>query len=188
MGRWKSNVVERYIRLYALCDLMLNSSFPLLYRYLDNRWLFNQVAEDRAIFRNNYNLGLHDRKVLWFGNKGMHWHELLPKLQHKILFHPRPSMILIHVGGNDLVQVKQVKLMKRIKKDLKYIAAVFPSIFVVWSDVLPRKQWRDLRILLKIWSKCITKGSVLIVLDDRLLFSCHWAGLSSIMTLIQQLR
>ena len=75
----------------------------------------------------------------------MHWHELLPKLQHKMLFHPRPSRILIHVGGNDLVQVKQAKLMKRIKKDLKYIAAVFPSTFVVWSDVLPRKQWRGLQ-------------------------------------------
>ena len=145
------------------------------------------MAEDRAIFRNNYNLGLHDRKVLWFGNKGMHWHELLPKLQHKMLFHPRPSMILIHVGGNDMVQVKQAKLMKRIQKDLSILQLFFFPPLLSGLTYYLGNNGGDLRILLKIWSKCITKRSVLIVLDDRLLFSCHWAGLSSIMTLIQQL-
>lgn len=125
---------------------MFNPSFL---PYFTDIWIIGDSlikwAEDRAIFRNNYNLGVHDKRLIWSGYRGMHLDELLPKLQHNILFYPVPAMIIIHVGGSDLVNVKQAKLMKSISKVLKYIAAIFPSSYVVWSDILPRKQWRGIK-------------------------------------------
>ena len=53
-------------------------------------------------------------------------------------------MIIIHIGGNDLVQMKQRNLMRKIKKDLQYVASVFSTSYIVWSDILPRAEWRGL--------------------------------------------
>lgn len=51
-------------------------------------------------------------------------------------------MIVLQLDGNDLATVKQGKLIRKIKKDINYIATVFPSTQVVWSDILPRLSWR----------------------------------------------
>ena len=47
--------------------------------------------------------------------------------------------------GNDLVNISQAKMMKKITKDIKYIHSVFPSSYLVWSDILPRSKWLGLR-------------------------------------------
>ena len=74
----------------------------------------------------------------------MHWHQLLPKLQLAMMGYPSPDMIIIHVGGNDITSVKQGKFIKMIKKDINYLASVFPRSMIVWSDILPRFSWRGL--------------------------------------------
>lgn len=89
------------------------------------------------------NLGLSNRTVRWLGSGGMHWEQLLTELQLNMMFNPRPAMLILSLGGNDLVDIKQAKLMKKIKKDIKYIASIFPNAYIVWSDILPRKAWRD---------------------------------------------
>lgn len=99
-------------------------------------------AEARANFRNAPNLSLPSRTVRWFGSGGMCWEQLRPKLQLTMIFEPQPAMILVHLGGNNLVETKQAKLMRAIKRDVRYIASVFPDSFIVWSDILPRKVWR----------------------------------------------
>ena len=53
-------------------------------------------------------------------------------------------MIVVHLGGNDLVTTAQGKLMKSMKRDLCYLASVFPTTFIVWSDILPQMSWRGL--------------------------------------------
>ena len=93
--------------------------------------------------RTSPNLGLVD-SILWLGKGGMHWCELLPKFQCTMLFNPQPTMIVIHVGGNDIVATKQARLIKDIKRDINYLASVFPCVKIVWSDILPRKFWRGI--------------------------------------------
>lgn len=58
---------------------------------------------------------------------------------HCCFTHTPPVMIITHVGGNDIVSMKQDMLIKKIKKDLNYIASVFPSAKMVLSDILPRR-------------------------------------------------
>lgn len=72
----------------------------------------------------------------------MHRPELVSKFQLSIILNPRPVVIVLHLDGNDLATVKQGKLIRKIKKDINYIATVFPSTQVVWSDILPRLSWR----------------------------------------------
>ena len=68
-----------------------------------------------------------------------------PKVQWEMLNRPPPVMLVIHVGGNDLVNISQAKMMKKITKDIKYIHSVFPSSYLVWSDILPRSKWLGLK-------------------------------------------
>ena len=80
----------------------------------------------------------------WFGRPGMHWPQLKPTIQLKMLFHTTPALIVVHLGGNDLVSIKLAKLMSKIKKTLWYLQSVFNDTYIVWSDILPRTQWRGL--------------------------------------------
>lgn len=89
------------------------------------------------------NLGLADT-ILWLGKSGMHWCELLSKFQCTMLFNSQPTMIVIHLGGNDLVTIKQAKFIKLIRRDPKYFSSVFPAVKFVWCDILPRTKWRGI--------------------------------------------
>ena len=84
------------------------------------------------------------KRFSWHGKWGMHWNELKGGFQKAMLFSVAPFMIIIHLGGNDIVTIKQGKMIKWIKRDLKYIASVFPQAILVWSDILPRKKWRGM--------------------------------------------
>ena len=115
---------------------------------LTNIWFIGDSLishlSDRAAFRASSNLGLANKKVHWLGTSSMHWRDLIPKFQLAMMFNPPHVMILVHVGGNDLVTMRQGKLIKNIKKDLQYLASVFSTATckIIWSDILPRKSWR----------------------------------------------
>ena len=101
---------------------------------------------DEARDRGLPNLDLDGRTVHWFGKGSMHWSQLHSTIQLKMLFHPTPAMIVIHLAGNDLVDLKQAQLIKRITKGLSRLRSVFPETLIVWSDILPRTQWRGMDI------------------------------------------
>ena len=83
---------------------------------------------DRAAFRASSNLGLANKTVHWLGTSSMHWHDLILKFQLAMMFNPPPVMILVHVGGNDLVTMRQGKLIKNIKKDLHILPQSSPQL------------------------------------------------------------
>lgn len=85
-------------------------------------------------------LGLQGR----LGYRGMHWAEWLPKLQLQMMFTTRLAMIIIHIGGNDLVQMKQRNRNGKIKKDLQNVVSVFSTSNIVWSNILPRAEGHGL--------------------------------------------
>ena len=98
-------------------------------------------VEEVAYAKNQGDLPLEGRQFLWFGSRGTHWNELRPKVQREMLNRPPPVMLVTHVWGNDLVNIRQAKMMKRITKDIKYIHLVFPSSYLVCSDILPHSKW-----------------------------------------------
>ena len=92
-------------------------------------------AEEAAYAKNQGNLRLEGRPLVWKQGNAL---ELCPKVQWEMLNRATPVKLVIHVGGNDLVNIRQAKMMKRITKDIKHIYSVFPSSCLVWSDILPR--------------------------------------------------
>lgn len=100
-------------------------------------------AEKRATDRNNSNLSLDRQQyyVRWFGVRGMHWSALCNRLQYVMLFNKSPIMIIIHLGGNDIVASKLRTFQKNISKVTRHIMSTYAGIKIVWSDILPRLVW-----------------------------------------------
>ena len=103
-------------------------------------------AGRRAINLGQPNLTL-DRlhiRIHWKGQRGMTWDLLRQKLQW-VGLHQHPSMIVIHLGGNNVLNTTVQKMGRIIRRDLKNITATFPSTIFVWSDILPRLKWKYAR-------------------------------------------
>ena len=100
-------------------------------------------AGERAISLGQPNLTL-DRlqvNIIWKGQSSMTWELLRQKLQW-VSLHRNPFMIVIHLGGNNVLSTSIQKMERIIKRDLKHISLTFPSTIFVWSDILPRLKWK----------------------------------------------
>ncbi|XP_053731678.1 uncharacterized protein si:dkeyp-121d4.3 isoform X2 [Synchiropus splendidus] len=88
-------------------------------------------------------LGLDPRRVAvwWKGWAGMTWPKLLPELHQLLLTWPRPQVLILHLGGNDLSAESPTKLLTSVRKELMSIRSVFPDCLLVWSNILPRRTW-----------------------------------------------
>ncbi len=54
-----------------------------------------------------------------------------------------PDVLLIHCGGNDLANIKSVKLVAGIKQDLQDLHWQFPQMKIIFSAITQRRQWRS---------------------------------------------
>lgn len=52
---------------------------------------------------------------------------------------------MVHLGGNDLGQLKGFELSLKIHEDLQQLKELWPDLRVVWSDILPCQVWRGAR-------------------------------------------
>lgn len=98
----------------------------------------------RANDKNQSNLGL-DRNVAeikWYGTSGMHWTDLAIKLQELLIFNRSPRMIVIHVGGNDIVSQSIIDVEHLMEADFANLFGTVKKTLIVWSDILPRRHWR----------------------------------------------
>ncbi|XP_060092837.1 dual specificity protein phosphatase 12 isoform X1 [Heteronotia binoei] len=86
-------------------------------------------------------LGLHElASVEWLGRQDLRWLGLLPLL-FKERRGPPPHVLLIHLGGSDLGLVKGKGLAIQAKADLALIRSRWPGVEIVWSAILPRRDW-----------------------------------------------
>ena len=76
------------------------------------------------------------RHVVWKGKSGARMGDL--DLLLKSIKGPTPSVIIFHIGTNDLVDVDEFCMRQRITVSLQTYVSQFSTTKVVWSDILPR--------------------------------------------------
>lgn len=89
------------------------------------------------------NLGLSCR-ITWAGRGGRRWEDLIPVLRSLRARAAAPDLLLIHLGGNSLCSEgrNRVDLLQQMKADMAEISWMFPHTRVLFSDILPRSNWR----------------------------------------------
>jgi len=80
--------------------------------------------------------------IWWQGYSGLKLIELVQKLNHLSVVGPQPGSIMIHCGGNDLGKTPISKLRIVVSQILEHIGSLFPSAKIIWSEILPRTNWR----------------------------------------------
>ncbi|XP_053561245.1 uncharacterized protein LOC128652334 [Bombina bombina] len=70
-------------------------------------------------------------EVKWFGIRGMCWELLFPLFLDYGRMFPRPHVLIVHLGGNDLGMIPQKELVRRIKRDLGNIKELYPGIKII---------------------------------------------------------
>ena len=117
---------------------------------MKNVWIFGHSlvdwAEKRAKspeFGMQLGMDPNSVRVWWKGVQGMTWDQLVPQLHQLKLNWPNPDLLLIHLGDNDINKSTTEDLLSAIKRDLTSIHSIFPRCRIVWSDILPRRFWKD---------------------------------------------
>ncbi|XP_053159346.1 uncharacterized protein LOC128347973 isoform X2 [Hemicordylus capensis] len=81
-------------------------------------------------------------QVEWMGRRGMLWDLFLPLLDEYITAKGAPHILVVHLGGNDLGLLQGRALSLQAIKDFQGLAARWPEMQLVWSNLLPRTRWR----------------------------------------------
>ncbi|XP_075718009.1 uncharacterized protein LOC142759574 [Rhinoderma darwinii] len=103
-------------------------------------------AARRAEYRPlGLSLGVSSAEVHWKGIRGLRWVQLLPLIVEVSRECRGPIVLVIHVGGNDLGNVKLSELLSLIKADLGHFKQLFSDCVIVWSEVIARTHWRGAR-------------------------------------------
>lgn len=80
--------------------------------------------------------------IWWKGVQGMTWQQLLPQLLQLKDNWPKPDILFVHLGGNDIGKTSPDDFVEAVKNDFVSLKNIFPQCLLVWSDILPRKSWR----------------------------------------------
>ncbi|KAM3936161.1 uncharacterized protein RB166_003283 [Leptodactylus fuscus] len=83
--------------------------------------------------------------IRWLGLRGMLWGWVLGEFHRFARLDRPPDVLLLHVGGNDIGRRPFRDLINDIKFDLLRLWALFPGMVTIWSDMVPRKVWKDAR-------------------------------------------
>lgn len=81
--------------------------------------------------------------IWWQGKCGMKWRDVEKRIKFLLKFEDPPELLLIHCGGNDIGYVPAKKLRQNIRETLQNLQKILPSTLFVWSQILPRKQFRS---------------------------------------------
>ncbi|KAI7805203.1 uncharacterized protein si:dkeyp-121d4.3 isoform X2 [Triplophysa rosa] len=90
-------------------------------------------------------LGMHPNsaRIWWKGMQGLTRQQLLPLLLELRDSWPKPDVLIVHLGGNDISTTPPDLFISYVKKDLSSLKNIFPGCLLVWSDILSRQFWRD---------------------------------------------
>ncbi|XP_071173096.1 uncharacterized protein [Mytilus edulis] len=90
------------------------------------------------------NLGLHriGVKIWWQGYGGMGLKDLESTIKRLMKYEKAPKYLVLHIAGNDLGKTKLGFLRNEIKATLEKVQSYLPNSSIVWSQILPRTNWR----------------------------------------------
>ncbi|XP_071133054.1 uncharacterized protein [Mytilus edulis] len=90
------------------------------------------------------NLGLHriGVKIWWQGYGGMGIKDLESTIKRLMKYEKVPKYLVLHIAGNDLGKTKLGFLRNEIKTTLEKVQSYLPNSSIVWSQILPRTNWR----------------------------------------------
>ena len=73
----------------------------------------------------------------------MVWEQLYPTIEFLLARNTPPDIIIIHCGGNNIGRTNNTLkgLQKFFKSTLADIADLLPKTCIIWSHILPRKNW-----------------------------------------------
>uniref|UniRef100_A0A8C2FN82 Si:dkeyp-121d4.3 n=1 Tax=Cyprinus carpio TaxID=7962 RepID=A0A8C2FN82_CYPCA len=81
-------------------------------------------------------------RIWWKGMQGMTWQQLVPLLLQLKDNWPKPDVLIIHLGGNDISTTDPEAFIETVKKDMTSLKSIFPECLLVWSNILSRQTWR----------------------------------------------
>jgi lysophospholipase L1-like esterase len=97
----------------------------------------------RAKDTKKQNLNAPSQKIIgWWGIRGMSWSDFRHSIQCNVLLMKSPDLIIIHLGGNDLVSMSLTRLRNVIKREMKYLRDAMPDSTIIWIDIIQRLSWR----------------------------------------------
>ena len=96
-------------------------------------------ARNQAMAQNHY---LSDRTVLWYGKGGMLWDQVAPVVRNMLSRHAAPRTLIIHAGGNNLGRDTGLTILDNIIHDLQIIQSILPRTRILFSGILPRREYR----------------------------------------------
>lgn len=90
-------------------------------------------------------LNLEPADLVWKGTRGMRWAELQPRIDGLLETCIRPTTLIVHLGGNDLVDCSCLCFVRMVQDTLLTLRAALPDVMLVWSDILTRQFYKGAR-------------------------------------------
>ncbi len=72
----------------------------------------------------------------------MVWSMVETILRSMFTWRDPPTMLIIHCGGNDIPTKQNGDLIFEIRRGLSNNMSLMPYTTIIWSSILPRKEWR----------------------------------------------
>ncbi|KAM4709190.1 uncharacterized protein O3C94_019165 [Discoglossus pictus] len=82
-------------------------------------------------------------EVRWLGFKGMLWSQVGEQVVNYATRYGPPALLLIHAGGNDLGLTPIRRLIRNMQRDIRHWLYLYPSTFLIWSEMIKRRFWKD---------------------------------------------
>ena len=80
--------------------------------------------------------------VTWIGYGGLRWHSVEIIIWNLLAVAFPPKYLIIHCGGNDIPLIPNGDLIFQIKRYITNISLMLPNTTIIWSDIMPRSNWR----------------------------------------------
>ena len=80
--------------------------------------------------------------VQWIGQGGLTFQGLRPLIDREARG-PHPAYIVLHLGANDVTELSSYAWRNEMEISVLYLKVKYPDTRIIWSDMLPRQQWRN---------------------------------------------
>ncbi len=72
----------------------------------------------------------------------MRWAQMIDKLKLLLEVVDPPTILILHCGGNDIMYKSPRAFREKIVNDIAVIVNLLPTTTIVWSQILPRYEWK----------------------------------------------